>query len=1205
MCTSWRWGREDYYTREIARNREEYLSGHGESPGVFHGGSARALGLEGECSPEGFKRLFAWQDPRTGAQLGRAPRQDAMPAWDLVLRPHKDVSILYALGDEATGRRVAAAHQAGVRAAVAYLDSQVGTRTGRHGAEHVQGEGLLAVGFTHRTSRAGDPLLHTHLIVTNRTQGPDGGWRTLDSRDLLNHRAAADAMYQAAYQQELTRSLGVGWEAPDRWGNRAVQGMPEELRRGFSKRHEQISAELERQEALGKRRTPRLVQKVVHQTRPAKSHETPETWYGRWQQEARDLGVEPERLVRQVTGRERSREHDPARTTGHDSVPAAAPGGTAGQDRPAAAVAGTPAGLPERTITRVFDRLASPEGLTAQVSTFTRREVLCAVGRELPVEAVGMVGPAELEALADRFLADRALSVVSEHAIGERHYATPEILEVERRLLDAAVSRSGEQTATCSHDTLRATLAAHPTIGADQAAMVRDITQGGQGVALVVGKAGTGKTYALGVARHAWQLDGYRVLGAAPTGIATVCLDAEGFERSRTVDALLAELDAERAAQGRCRPGGRQPNLTRKRQPPPGRDTSRINRERDQDQDERVLDARTVLVVDEAGMVGSRKLARLLDDAAEARCKIVLVGDDKQLAAIEAGGGFRGLRLRLGASELSENRRQAEPWEREAVEHLREGSIEMALHAYRGHDRLVATETPGQLKETMLSDWWQSFQHGNRVVILAHRRDEVDQFNTACQQLRDANGELGAERLQVRDRSFAVGDQVVCGKNAIKALGVANGSRGQVVAVDPEQRAMTLKLEDGREVRLPTGYLDKRPARWVGNNPDRRTVDLAYASTGHKSQGGTWDDVLLRVTGSEDRQWLHVGGSRGIGRTRYYSVISPEPAGRQDRDREREQVDVPAADRTEREQAEQMATVARRDHSKRLAADTTAVVDGRRMSKHDLRAELHRLQELADKAPRDQSRLLALATRRREQHDQRLAEATTRRQDARDLVALLEHGPARFLRRGDFARAREQAKQAEQAYQVARQAADRAADRERDARQQQQQYQAHQEANPEVREQHRELLRVQAWRKRADARAVEVLRPEWSRELGERPATVKGGRTWDRAVEQTIEYRQRWSVEDAEHPLGREPHGPDASLAQRQAWRHATSAVGRLRDLADDRTDRAERGDHREATSRSDQPGDQVKATGRSDHRGDRRQRLLGRERDHDHERAV
>jgi conjugative relaxase-like TrwC/TraI family protein len=1013
-------GREDYYTREIARNREEYLSGHGESPGIFHGGSARALGLEGECSPAAFKRLFAWQDPRTGEQLGRAPRQDAMPAWDLVFRPHKDVSILYALGDEATGRRVAAAHQAGVRAAVAYLDSQVGTRTGRHGAEHVQGSGLLAVGFTHRTSRAGDPLLHTHLIVTNRTQGPDGQWRTLDSRDLLNHRGTADAMYQAAYQQELTRSLGVRWAAPDRWGNRAIKGMPEELRRGFSKRHEQISAELERQEAQGKHRTAKLVQKVVHATRPAKSHETPETLYGRWQQEARDLGVEPERLVRQVTGRERTREQDPARTPGHDGASAAAPRGTSGRDGSAAPPGGTPAGLagtltataglPERTITQLFDRLASPEGLTAQASTFTRREVLCAVGRELPVEAAGTVGPAELEALADRFLAERSVSVVSEHAIGERHYATPELLAVEQRLIEAVVSRAGEQAGVCSHETLRATLAAHPTIGADQAAMVRDITQGGQGVSLVVGKAGAGKTYALGVARHAWQLEGYRVLGAAPTGIATVCLDAEGFERSHTVDALLAELDQERADRGRRRPLGRPEQLTRKRQPPLGRDrdTTRIERIRDEDQGERVLDERTVLVVDEAGMLGSRKLARLLDDAADARAKIVLVGDDKQLASIEAGGGFRGLRLRLGASALTENRRQAEPWEREAVEHLRDGNIDAALNAYREHDRLVAVETPGQLKETMLSDWWQSFQEGRRVAILAYRRDEVDQFNTACQQLRDAEGHLGAERLTVRDRSFAVGDQVVCGKNAIRSLGVANASRGQVVALDTEQRTMTLKLEDGRQVTLPREYLDQRPARWVGNNPDRRTVDLAYATTGHKAQGITRDEVLVRVTSAEDRQWLHVAGSRAIGRTRYYSVISPEPAIRQDR--EREMVDVPAADRTPKQQADQMTTVARRDGSKRLATDTTALVDGRSMSKHDLRAELHRLDEVIEKAPRDQSRLLALATSRREQHDQRLAEATSRHQQARDLVALLEHGPARWLRRGDLGRAREQAK---------------------------------------------------------------------------------------------------------------------------------------------------------------------------------------------------
>src|SRR4029453_9706553 len=186
--------------------------------------------------------------------------------------------------------------------------------------------------------------------------------------------------------------------------------------------------------------------------------------------------------------------------------------------------------------------------------------------------------------------------------------------------------------------------AAHPTAGTDQQAMVRDLCRGGQGVALVVGRAGTGKTFALGIAPHAWQLDGYRVLAAAPTGIATMSLQGEGFEDVATCDRLLGDLD----------------------------------RGREQ------LDARTVLVIDEAGMVGSRKLTRLLEHAHRARAKVALVGDDRQLASIDAGGGFRALRLRLGASELTENRRQQQAWEREALNLIRSGLVEEAGAAYRG-----------------------------------------------------------------------------------------------------------------------------------------------------------------------------------------------------------------------------------------------------------------------------------------------------------------------------------------------------------------------------------------------------------------------------------------------------------------------------------------------------------------------------------------
>src|SRR4030095_9685454 len=186
----------------------------------------------------------------------------------------------------------------------------------------------------------------------------------------------------------------------------------------------------------------------------------------------------------------------------------------------------------------------------------------------------------------------------------------------EQRLVTAAAGHAGEQTAVVSHPAVHEALATPPSAGPEQRAMVRDLCQGGQGVALVVGRAGTGKTFALGIARHAWQLDGYGLLPAAPTGIATMSLQGEGFEDVATCDRLLGGLD------------------------------------RGQEQ----LDARTVLVIDEAGMVGSRKLTRLLEHAQHAQAKMVLGGDDRELASIDAGGGFRALRLRLGASELVENR---------------------------------------------------------------------------------------------------------------------------------------------------------------------------------------------------------------------------------------------------------------------------------------------------------------------------------------------------------------------------------------------------------------------------------------------------------------------------------------------------------------------------------------------------------------------
>jgi conjugative relaxase-like TrwC/TraI family protein len=643
-------GREAYYTRELATDHQQYLSGHGESPGRWYGAAATTLGLQGEASPAGFQAMFEGRDPTTGELLGRPHGRNGVPAFDVVLRPTKSVSVLYGLGDAATGRAVLAAHHAGLAEAVVYLDEYLGARRGHGGHEHVSGQGLLAVGFDHRTSREGDPLLHTHLVIANRIQGPDGRWTALDGRDLYRHRLAADAIYRASYQRQLTRTLGVEWTAADAHGNRELQGVPEELLRAFSKRTDQIDLEVERREASGRERTPRLVKWAVHATRKPKEYEAPVTLYGRWRAEAAERGHDPDTLVRAVSGRTRDPDQDLL--------------------------------VSKWTVAQVFDRLGGPAGLTATASTFARQDIIAALGGQL-----AGVGRAELEDLADRFCAERAVAVVADRALEERRWSTPELLGIEQRLVTAATGRTDGQVAVVSHDAVRAALQAHPTAGEDQQAMIRDVCQGGAGVALVVGKAGTGKTFALG--------DGPSCLAAGrlpaprlrPHRIATVSLEAEGFEEAATCDRLLADLDH--------------------------------GRER--------LDGRTVLVVDEAGMLGSRKLARLLGHAEQAQAKVVLVGDDRQLSAIDAGGGFRALRLRLGASELTENRRQHQAWEREALELIRSGVVEEeAVAAYRAHDRVVAADSKPAATLALLQDWWQAWQEAERdpdqdVIVLAGR----------------------------------------------------------------------------------------------------------------------------------------------------------------------------------------------------------------------------------------------------------------------------------------------------------------------------------------------------------------------------------------------------------------------------------------------------------------------------------------------------
>jgi hypothetical protein len=702
--------------------------------------------------------------------------------------------------------------------------------------------------------------------------------------------------------------------------------------------------------------------------------------------------------------------------------------------------------------------------------------------------------------------------VVADRALEERRWSTPDLLAVEQQLVASATGRMAEQTARVSHEAVREALAAHPTAGADQQAMVRDLCQGGAGVAVVVGRAGTGKTFALGIARHAWQLDRYRLLASAPTGIATMSLQGEGFEDVATCDRLLGDLD----------------------------------RGREQ------LDPRTVVVVDEAGMVGSRKLARLLEHAHQAQAKLVLVGDDRQLASIDAGGGFRALRLRLGASELVENRRQHQAWEREALDLIRGGMVEEAVAAYRAHDQVVAADSKPAATLALLQDWWAAWQQADHdpaqeVIVLAARRGEVDRLNSLCQELLAARGRLGGERLQVEDRQLAVGDRVVCGKNAIGEFGVANGSRGVVTGLDAQARTLTIRLDgsDGRELTLHRSYLDGR-----GRGERNRRVDLAYATTGHRAQGLTRGRALVRLTGTEDVNWLYVQLSRARQDTRLYAVVGPEPQGGGE-------LDLP--DREQPDGYLQLAQALSRAGGQALAIDTPSSPDLQRLSTAELRAERDRLRRQLDQAPRDRSRELERASAHREQAEQVLAahQPSTGRRPA-DML--------RWLRRGD-----EQPTWIPGGLTVATQQANRAHDRERELRQHQQRRTGWLEANAHLGPAYRQVVRALAWQRRATGLAVEQDRPAYVRQaLGPVPESTRGRRAWRQAAAEIEQYRRSYQLTDPDRALGPEPHDP----AQRADHQRARTAIARVhtKQLTTDRTRQRQPPSERTSQPRPHQP---------------------------------
>jgi conjugative relaxase-like TrwC/TraI family protein len=764
---------EEYYLRTVATGREEYYTGSGESPGYWMGKGARRLGLEGEVAPGDLRLLLAGISP-DGEILtaGRVAEANRVSGFDLTWSAPKSVSLLYGLTDPVISGTVRAVHEDAAAQALEYLERHAFVvRRGAGGERQMWAHGMVAAAFVHRTSRAGDPQLHTHVLVANVAEGGDGAWSAPDARLLYHHARTAGFLYQAALRAGLGDNLGVRF-GPVRRGTAELEGVDKVLLRAFSTRRREI----ERVLASSGARSARSAEVAALITRSAKEPRPDESVPGqslreRWLEQARSLGLIGPLidmgLLDHVIGRERW--HAPT----------------------------------ERELHELGLHAVGSEGLTAHSSAFERRDVVRMLAEGVPRGAP----VADVEALADLVLERPEVVVLpSVGSGGEPRRTTLELLETECALLDAAQRLRGAGRGLAERSAVRAALVQFPLLSGEQVAMVERLTSSGAGVEVVVGQAGTGKTLALAAARTAWETSGFEVLGTSLSARAARGLDEGAGIESRTLAKVLHGLEA----------------------------------------GTEVLGPTDVVVVDEAGMVGTRDLARLLKAGDVAGSKVVLVGDPRQLPEIDAGGTLAALVARMGAIELTENRRQVDRWERVALSALRQGRSEVAIATYERAGRIHTALSVDDTCQRLVESWSSAFGSGRDSLMLAVTGLEVAKLNELARaELRRA-GRLGPDALEVDGRAFAIGDRVLCLRND-RRLGVLNGTSGSV-----ERRlgsGLVVSTADGDRF-LPAAYVE---AGHLGHG---------YALTIHKAQGVTVDRAFVLGTESLTREVAYVAMSR-------------------------------------------------------------------------------------------------------------------------------------------------------------------------------------------------------------------------------------------------------------------------------------------------------------------------------------------------------
>jgi len=454
----------------------------------------------------------------------------------------------------------------------------------------------------------------------------------------------------------------------------------------------------------------------------------------------------------------------------------------------------------------IADPSVALDAITRGQATFTTRDLATFAFRHSD-------GKDQFDQVMGAVRSSPELVALGEDGKGQARFTSRDMIAVEERLEHGAgelVARDGHSVSDRHRGAAIDAAATRGMILSGEQRDAFDHVTGRSDLTSVVGYAGSGKSAMLGVAREAWEAQGYTVRGAALSGIAAENLEGGSGIGSRTIASLEYQW-----AKGREH-----------------------------------LSSRDVLVVDEAGMIGTRQMERVMSHAREAGAKVVLVGDPEQLQAIEAGAAFRSVAERHGAVEITEIRRQREDWQRDATRQLATGRTVEAIGAYGDHGMVHAAETREVARADLMAGWDRERQADpdKTRMILTHTNAEVHDLNQLARAHVRAGGGLGedvAVTAERGERQFATGDRVMFFRND-RGMGVKNGTLGTLEQVNPER--MGIRLDDGRQVSFDI--------------KDYAHVDHGYAATFHKSQGVTVDGTHVLATPGMDRHSAYVGLSR-------------------------------------------------------------------------------------------------------------------------------------------------------------------------------------------------------------------------------------------------------------------------------------------------------------------------------------------------------